>query len=40
MPEYEYIKNIFKEMLSIGNNCSSAKQTCSVTLNQSIKETK
>ncbi|CAD8195163.1 unnamed protein product [Paramecium pentaurelia] len=40
MPDYEYIKNLFRSMLSIGDQSSSAKLGCSVTLSQSIKETK
>ncbi|CAD8191822.1 unnamed protein product [Paramecium octaurelia] len=40
MPDYDYIKNLFKQMLSIGDQSTSAKLSNSVTLSQSIKGTK
>ncbi|CAD8098061.1 unnamed protein product [Paramecium primaurelia] len=40
MPDYEYIKNLFKSMLSVGDQSTSAKLTNSASLNQSIKGTK
>ncbi|CAK64387.1 unnamed protein product (macronuclear) [Paramecium tetraurelia] len=40
MPDYDYIKNLFKQMLSIGDQSTSAKLSNSVTLSQSIRGTK
>ncbi|CAD8118511.1 unnamed protein product [Paramecium sonneborni] len=40
IPDYEYIKNLFKSMLSIRDHSQSIKFTGSATLSQSIKGTK
>ncbi|CAD8124081.1 unnamed protein product [Paramecium sonneborni] len=40
MPDYEYIKNLFKLMLSIQDQSQFNKLTGSITLSQSIRKTK